>query len=143
MFLITIQCSSIIHQNSVPKAIIHQVHDPHRLRMVASSNLQRWRCCSTTLGSDIASLMMFSMWKSKPFLCSNKLLTQMGHLNQCLILENLIGLTGPSSSLLPDYWSSSSSSSSFSAASFSAASFSATSFSAASFLTKGTSLSNY
>jgi hypothetical protein len=39
MFMITIHCSSIIHQKLVPKGIIHIVHDPHGSRMVASSNL--------------------------------------------------------------------------------------------------------
>jgi hypothetical protein len=51
-----------------------------------------------------------------------------------------MGLTGPSSSLLPDYWSLSSSSSSFSVVSFLDASILAASFSASSYLKKGTNL---
>jgi hypothetical protein len=72
IFLITIHCSSTIHQKSVPKGIIYQVHDSHRSCMVALSNIERWRCLSTMSDIDITSLMKLLMWKSKPFLCSYK-----------------------------------------------------------------------
>jgi hypothetical protein len=35
MFMITIHCSSTIHQKSLSEDIIHQVHDPHGTLMVA------------------------------------------------------------------------------------------------------------
>jgi hypothetical protein len=69
MFMITIHCSSTIDQKSVPEDIIHQVHDPHGSHIVALSNLLSWRCCSITSGVDNSSMMKFSMWMNKLFLC--------------------------------------------------------------------------
>jgi hypothetical protein len=99
--MIIIHCSSTIHQKSVPKDIINQVHDPHGSHMFALKNLESWRCCLTMSGSPISSVMKFLMWKSTLFLSSYIYPREMGHLNEHLTLGNLLGLTGSSLSRLP------------------------------------------
>jgi hypothetical protein len=69
MFMITIHCSSTIHQKSVLEDIIHQVHGPHGSHIFASINLLSWRCSLTTSGFKNSFIIMYLMWKNKLFLC--------------------------------------------------------------------------
>jgi hypothetical protein len=119
MFMITIHCLSTIHQKSV-------VHPPYNKFMILTDHswlhIEQPRKMEMLFdhvgGGDISSLMKLSMWKSKQFLWSYKLLRQIGHFNQRMTLGNLMRLMVPLSSLLPDgkaCWSSSLSLSSSSA----------------------------
>jgi hypothetical protein len=125
MLMITIHCSSTIHQKSV-------VHPPYNKFMILMDH--SWLHIEQPRKLE----MLFDQVRGGHFILDEafdvveqtilvlvQIVEQMGHFNQRMTLGNLMGLTGLSSSLLPDsktYWPSSSSLSSL-AASFSAASF--------------------